>query len=974
MGIRRATTPAGRPRARNQKLSPTVQRDGRTLDRKLLASLQAAVDPSTGRLHPETFLERALPALTDAGRATAAEINTLVYVAERFPLTPAVKTLLAATLEDLGAAVPAALSVGGAATMRLDHMEAPSSPGPTTPALPGRSALYQKRAAGDFIAALKTLDGIESQAALLKKLGRIPSVVRWRQAAGLDVQALLHTNVRGPAAAALEAQLHEAVAQRAMVEAFGPMGDLLYLKDAQALGSRTAAMKAEMQAIDAFRAGLAETADIDGLVALAKRYAHRPLTAQCKNELVKKLMDTPTKDNANFAAAHEAYQIMAAAHDAYGSDEVGREMALVALGKCNPDPGVCLKECLRTVRQRAGVEGGRAYLDKDTLANSDRLTAELLATTGKQYRNLAQRLQRSDDPHVLTPGVRETILVEAGLSPGAVVDNQTLAQHALAAAGKYYEAGFALNFDPYPGTVAMQMQIAAGDVEGARAMAKLVQVALDRQGAGESRDYWTLATQVEVATVTGDVENLIRAFPQMLQQCNVAWKLEVSLSGLENLVSLHRGTDQEVLVNEMLTAMRTRLGQLKDKAAAMARAPGPTDRARIEEKDAAALTRLAEDARVLAVSFTPSAEVARDPAFRARRARGRTFMAQTADLRAMAQAQADGVVIGGNVAYGGQIPDMSVTRHTVRVLRKMMGEWGIDRAPDFATFNRMVNAKLNDVLHLQTPDGRRPLEDLKSKEHKVLDRFDKGRFELADVGRDGGDSRTDLVALMSLGIGDCRPTAFAKQLMFDVWQHDRVKTLMSEALDKGRGGDSAGQDALVDEAQTLMRQQLRVITVGIEAPIQMNALYDMKTDPEGRPLVDETGTMHAIENHTFNVLVEFDEHGALRDEVLAADAFYQHVYPLDGQTLSLEDLTADAYFDVDKMGIAASGGEPLPFRMKPSPYSGALLKHDAVGSCDVFFAGLPVAPPTAASFLDVDDEIHAVAVGIGQFAADARPG
>jgi hypothetical protein len=320
------------------------------------------------------------------------------------------------------------------------------------------------------------------------------------------------------------------------------------------------------------------------------------------------------------------------------------------------------------------------------------------------------------------------------------------------------------------------------------------------------------------------------------------------------------------------------------------------------------------------------------------------------------------IVIGGNVAYGGQIPDITLTRTTVRLASGMLKKWNLHTTTDFETFNRAIDEKLDDHLRLQTADGHRPLEDLHSDEHKVMDKFDRNKVRVGRVTK-ADDSRTDLMALFALQTGDCRPTGYLKQLFFDVWQQDHVRNLMSEAYSAGLKGDLHGRDKALSKADELQRSELRTMSARISAPIKMKELYEHVKDPKtGRPVRD--ATHNDVEDHTFTVLVQYNKDGTIKDDVIAADAFYKKLYPLAGQKLSAKQFMSEQGIQGGHMGVKDSDGKLVPFTMKPTRYSGSLLKEFNVGSTDFRFGGQVVAPPTLGHLINGRKQTAKLAEGI----------
>ncbi len=82
-------------------------------------------------------------------------------------------------------------------------------------------------------------------------------------------------------------------------------------------------------------------------------------------------------------------------------------------------------------------------------------------------------------------------------------------------------------------------------------------------------------------------------------------------------------------------------------------------------------------------------------------------------------------------------------------------------------FNKAADAFLDQCYALRdAKSGRRPLENMSGPEHKLLERFRDRILDLAGV-KNSGDSRTNLMAEVTMGAGDCRQVAFSKQALFE---------------------------------------------------------------------------------------------------------------------------------------------------------------------------------------------------------------
>lgn len=743
----------------------------------------------------------------------------------------------------------------------------------------------------------------------------------------------------------------------ALVSSFGPLGDLVYGAEAKELAQRTDQVKVAAAEVKAFRTGLADAKSLDAILAVARSWREQPLPAQCRNELMQAMMNQASgKDTKPFEAAAAWYQDSVKLHPNHAADEIGRELYIVCLNKAGrlEDSIVEARSYIASVAQSAQSPGDFKP-SLEVVRHAPEVNGEVLAGLGKAFKLVEESIKKGTP---LSPQLQEAIAHELGFqSASKVPPGFDFAKGALEVSTRYYEAGFAQDFEYYPGIVSVYNNYEKGDAARAERLAPMVWQSCERAGGKEANDYWCLSTQTELSLILNKNPELLELLPKMLQRADVGWMLSSTVSKMTTLCAARDKAGQDTrALHHVIDALNARIEAL-DAHATAKKAPGADGKA----LDAAFAKTTAEwiDKTTSSLRQKLGVKPANEnqtPQEAAAAEITKKVMTSTADFRALTSSHA----VGGNVAYGGQIPDMTITRHSVRVVRELLQSWGLDKVDDVEQFNKVANEKLNGILGLQDASGRRPLEDLHSPEHHVLDAFDKNRFKLSatDV---SGDSRTDLLAIMTLGIGDCRPTAYAKQLFFDVWQHDAVNHKLGAALQASTKGDVAGYERNLADADKLQRTMLRTVTVLIEAPIQMNQMYDWKTDADGRPLRDKDGKYQQVENHTFNIFVELDDKGNVKENVRAADAFYHQLYPLEALPLSASGLVNGGVWTHDTMGTKADDGKDIPFRMTPTKYSGALLKAFDVGSCDFRFCGQTIAPPTVASLASERGRLNGLA-------------
>ena len=114
------------------------------------------------------------------------------------------------------------------------------------------------------------------------------------------------------------------------------------------------------------------------------------------------------------------------------------------------------------------------------------------------------------------------------------------AADALAEAIDAYRRGFEADpRDFYPGVNLVTLLVRRGepeDLELVREVAPVVSFAVARKGALRSRDYWTLATVLEIAAVQGDEDLGRRALSAMLDTRPDAWMRNTTADNLEILI------------------------------------------------------------------------------------------------------------------------------------------------------------------------------------------------------------------------------------------------------------------------------------------------------------------------------------------------------------------------------------------------------------------------------------------------------
>jgi hypothetical protein len=148
-----------------------------------------------------------------------------------------------------------------------------------------------------------------------------------------------------------------------------------------------------------------------------------------------------------------------------------------------------------------------------------------------------------------------------------------MASAALDDAIEAYTKGFESDSrDYYPGVNAVNLLVQKGDEDAmkeANRLLPLVNFALARRGGLNSKDYWDLATVLEMSAIAGDWVLAGRALPKALAAARASWNIETTMKNL-NLLRDAREREGHVplQLDQILAQMDKRLTQLKGDEAA----------------------------------------------------------------------------------------------------------------------------------------------------------------------------------------------------------------------------------------------------------------------------------------------------------------------------------------------------------------------------------------------------------------------
>ena len=496
----------------------------------------------------------------------------------------------------------------------------------------------------------------------------------------------------------------------------------------------------------------------------------------------------------------------------------------------------------------------------------------------------------------------------------------------------YYMDGFAIDFEYYPGVNAVYNNLFLGNTRDAERLAPMVLSSCEREGGRTTRDYWNLATQLELGLISNNPASVARSLPRALDNAKAGWELETTLESIDKLITIRRMDAEDTRLLEFAA------DQL---------------RTRIE------------------AGFPPSAQWNKDTFLDGIRQRLSDLPGVPQQLDEQLDPERLNVTnkllekstrfnevfnskfVGGNVPFGGQIADIPINRSDVRALRQVLSELELDKVTDYATFNQRIDNYVEGRFGLVDPSGHRVLEDLHSPEHKIMDKFSANRHQFTEA-RTSGASKTNLVTELTLGTGDCRHTGISKQAFFDVWKRDHQSAHLKNALEAAQSGDLERYEKEMAGVKDWDRTQMVTLTMTFQTPIDLRRneegkpmKYALVLDEQGRPIKNPDGLVMDTEDHTFNAVMRTDDQGLVlpfgQGGLVTQDVFYKRFYRLADHELDPRQVLDPKGFDLGFVGVQTPEGEDLPVKGLLTRHSGNPPKAIA-GECgQTTFGGLAVA-------------------------------
>lgn len=276
--------------------------------------------------------------------------------------------------------------------------------------------------------------------------------------------------------------------------------------------------------------------------------------------------------------------------------------------------------------------------------------------------------------------------------------------------------------------------------------------------------------------------------------------------------------------------------------------------------------------------------------------------------------------VGGNVAFGGQLPDHSVSRKDLRLFTGLVkmtpAQLGIKFDKPVAGYNAadLMNTPLTDIndpeVFMSVADqfirqtfttenfagsGLHMEDNALSKNEYGESRYDATvKSVLRACGKKIGerdadiDTRTNISAIFALGMGDCRHHAQVKQIMFDMWQKEQMNSYLSDMYYQAWQGKPVDENCWqAKEFYNALDTELRTADVEVRVPVKMEQETRMengvpkKVDIPYKPLMrdgkfipDDPTHKRNLEEHTLCWLIRKNRDGKLTEFGLR-DAFYQ---------------------------------------------------------------------------------------------------
>lgn len=527
----------------------------------------------------------------------------------------------------------------------------------------------------------------------------------------------------------------------------------------------------------------------------------------------------------------------------------------------------------------------------------------------------------------------------------------------------YYQAGFGVDVEYYPGINVVYNELALGNHKSAKGLIPIVQYAVMREGGATSKDYWNLATQVELGAIGDQPKTVHDLLPRLFDSAKAGWELGATANNLAALAEKRADDGQDAeLIDFVAKTFKKRIE---------VGFPPPDDfKTETFVKEAQAELAKSHDVTGVEMTLTPEEKVRKEITDK--------IMGKAKHFQEVFTSK----FVGGSwkfVSRGG-VSDRPINRQTIRALREVNKHLGLNdlKGPeDFPIFHSRALNYIDNKFSLVDPEtGERTMEDLKSEDHHKRDRFTQSRHDVFHS-RTSGSAQTNLAVEIMLGQSDCRDTDATYQAMFDLWKRDQQTELLQGAIDAVLDGHEATLERKMEGAKEWDKTQVVSMDLAFYAPVKLNEdengdpkKYEITKDSKGRMIRTDDGeirrwadgTAVALEDHSMPFKLEFDEKGLIKpkeeDGMSAVDPFYRHFWQLGNLSVDPAGiLNDDIGFELGKAGDVASDRKSVPLHGKPTGYSGAAPQDIKGEAGQVTMGGLEVAMNDLSPLLSENNEL-----------------
>ena len=436
-------------------------------------------------------------------------------------------------------------------------------------------------------------------------------------------------------------------------------------------------------------------------------------------------------------------------------------------------------------------------------------------------------------------------------------------------AAEIFEAGFEKDKNPILGIKAVQANMNSDQKDKAKELAKVVYLAALRDGVEESKDFYTVSAALQAACIAGEKESVVRHLADRLDVCikNPAQLQEMKA----NMAALKKA------------GVKTGVWEVGNKLA---------DLSKNADKDArkGGVIVLGKPKDVRAVGKEGNESLSD------RKTKLESVISHSYSYRGCGSDFHGTSRVGGNMEFGGQLPDHSISKKDFELFKGLLGK----TASELGVSEEQIK-KINERGKQQDRDfvpvtAETKLSDIKNPEMfmRVTDAFVRNTFQTADFAKSGLhmeenalaknekgesiydatvkafergagklkktedgesfirdkniDTRTNISAIFALGLGDCRHHAQVKQIMFDMYQRVQMDAVISDLYKQVKEGNTVdlnGEKA--KEFYDVLDTEVRTSDIQVRMPIimqQKEAIKWVKEDGKWaeRKAAGEDGT------------------------------------------------------------------------------------------------------------------------------------